>query len=129
MDPVVHFELPSDDRERATEFYRSVFGWDIQKTPFEDDVYTGVITSPVDAEYMHEERGAINGAVIDRDETITAPLVTIEVSSIDNYVSTIENAGGTLVAPKGEVSETGYFAYFEDPEGNVIGLWEPMESE
>ena len=31
----VKFELPADDLERATAFYRDVFGWSSQKLPFE----------------------------------------------------------------------------------------------
>jgi uncharacterized protein len=27
MNPVVHFEMPYDDRERMAKFYGSVFGW------------------------------------------------------------------------------------------------------
>ena len=30
MDPVVHFELPADDRERIAAFYTAAFGWDVQ---------------------------------------------------------------------------------------------------
>ena len=127
MDPVVHFEIPADDRERAQQFYGSVFAWTFEESPFEDGIYLSAITSPVDEEFMHLERGAINGAIIDRDDISPAPIITIEVPSIDDYVSTIEEHGGTIIVSKGEVPETGYFAYFEDPEGNVIGLWETIE--
>ena len=30
---VVHFEVPYDDAERARNFYRDVFGWQIQSMP------------------------------------------------------------------------------------------------
>ena len=30
MDKVVHFEIPTDDVAQASEFYRSIFGWDLQ---------------------------------------------------------------------------------------------------
>ena len=30
MDPVVHFEMPFEDRERMAKFYRSAFGWQTQ---------------------------------------------------------------------------------------------------
>ena len=33
MDKVVHFEIPADELERAQKFYKSIFGWDIIKTP------------------------------------------------------------------------------------------------
>ena len=31
VDRVVHFEIPADDVSRATEFYGSVFGWELQE--------------------------------------------------------------------------------------------------
>ena len=30
MDPVVHFEMPYDDRERMAKFYTSAFNWQMQ---------------------------------------------------------------------------------------------------
>jgi hypothetical protein len=53
-------------------------------------------------------------------------VITIGVDSIDQHVPRIEAAGGTLVVPKGEVPEMGYYAYFTDTEGNLMGLWETM---
>ena len=44
MDAVVHFEIPSDDRERANLFYSTVFGWETGDMPYADDVYTFATT-------------------------------------------------------------------------------------
>ena len=126
MNPVVHFEVPADDRGRATAFYTDVFGWQVDEMPLDGDVYTSVMTTPVDEEYNHERSGAINGAVIDRDDTLETPIITVDVDSIDDQAEAIEAAGGTMLVEKGEVPEMGYYAYFEDPEGNVLGLWESM---
>ena len=30
MNPVVHFEIPAEDRNRMVEFYTRVFGWQAQ---------------------------------------------------------------------------------------------------
>ena len=30
VNPVVHFEMPYDDRERMAKFYQSAFGWQTQ---------------------------------------------------------------------------------------------------
>lgn len=30
-----------------------------------------------------------------------------------------------MIVEKGEVPERGYYAYFRDSEGNVVGLWGP----
>ena len=31
MNPVVHFEMPYENRERLVKFYAKVFGWQMQK--------------------------------------------------------------------------------------------------
>jgi uncharacterized protein len=31
MNPVVHFEMPSEDRKRMADFYTKVFGWKVQQ--------------------------------------------------------------------------------------------------
>lgn len=31
MNPVVHFEMPAEDRKRMADFYTKVFGWKIQE--------------------------------------------------------------------------------------------------
>lgn len=127
MDKVIHFEIPSDDKERAKKFYSNVFGWSIEDTPFQDGVYTNVITSPIDENYMHTEKGAINGGMFERNEETPNPVITIEVKSIDDYSKKIEEAGGNMLTQKGEVPEMGFYAYFKDSEGNIMGLWEHLK--
>jgi len=129
MDKVVHFEIPVDDLERAKKFYGAIFGWGIQDWPMPGGiVYTGIRTVPVDEEtYMPKEPGAINGGMTKRSKEVPAPVITINVGSIDEYIKKIEAAGGKAVMPKGEVPDMGYYAYFLDTEGNVIGLWESIQ--
>jgi len=126
MKPVVHFEIPIDKQERAKKFYSSVFEWSLQDMPFQDDVYIFAITSPVDDNYTHKEKGAINGGIFKRSKDIQNPVITIGVPSIDEFVEKIETAGGKVVVPKGEVPDMGFYAYFKDTEGNLLGLWETM---
>lgn len=130
MNKVVHFEIPTDDHARAKRFYAEVFGWQMQDMPGGDEVYTFAITSPVDEQFQHKESGAINGGMFKRDPQLPVdkPVITIGVDSIDDHVRLIEDAGGSLVVPKGEVPGMGYYAYFLDPEGNLMGLWESMRT-
>lgn len=127
MIPVVHFEIPIDEHERAKKFYSSVFDWHMQDMPVDDDVYTFAITTPVDENYQHTEKGAINGGFFRRNPDLKTPVITIGVSSIDSFAKKIEAAGGQMVVPKGEVPDMGYYAYFKDTEGNIMGLWEDMK--
>jgi uncharacterized protein len=128
MNKVVHFEIPTDDHPRAKQFYADVFGWQLQDMAAGPEVYTFAITSPVDAQFQHAESGAINGGMFQRnpDLPVSNPVITIGVDSIDAHVGKIEAAGGSLVVPKGEVPEMGWYAYFKDTEGNLMGLWENM---
>jgi uncharacterized protein len=124
MNKVVHFEIPSDDRARVKKFYGDVFGWSLQDMPIGDDVYTIALTGPVDDRYMLKEKGVINGGIFKRSAEVPTPVITIDVESIEEHARKIEAAGGRLVVPKGEVPEMGYYAYFKDSEGNLMGLWE-----
>lgn len=127
----MHFEIPFDDLDRAKKFYSSIFGWELQDYQFAEGMtYTGVRTVPVDEKtYMPTEPGAINGGMTKRTRDVSAPIITINVSSIEEYIRKIEAAGGKAVMPKQEVPDMGYYTYFIDSEGNVIGLWESMKKD
>ena len=127
MGKVTHFELGADDLDRAKNFYSTVFGWKLDTMDMPGGgQYTGIVTTDVDPQTMiPTEPGAINGGMVLRSETVTpAPVVTIEVSGIDAALAQVESAGGTTVAPRTEIPGMGAYAYFTDPEGNVMGLWE-----
>lgn len=126
MSKVVHFEIPADDLDRARSFYGSVFDWQLQTMPMGDGgEYTGVTTTPVDERtQLPTEPGAINGGMVQRDARMPAPVVTIDVEDIDAILHTIEASGGATVSPRTAIPGMGAFAYFRDPEGNVLGLWE-----
>ena len=125
MSKVVHFEIPADDLDRAKNFYGSVFGWELQTMPMNEGEYTSVKTTDIDEQtQLPTEPGAINGGMFVRDERVTSPVITIDVDGIDDALKQIEAEGGTTVAPRTAIPGMGAFAYFKDPEGNVLGLWE-----
>ncbi|HYP46455.1 MAG TPA: VOC family protein [Propionibacteriaceae bacterium] len=125
MRKVVHFEIPAADLERAKDFYGSIFGWQLQTMPTAGGEYTTVVTTPTDEQtQMPTEPGGINGGLVKRDEGMPAPVLTIDVAAIDDSIAQIESAGGSTVRPKTVIPGMGAFAYFKDPEGNVLGLWE-----
>jgi uncharacterized protein len=126
MRKVVHFEIPADDLDRAKNFYGSVFGWDLQTMPMEVGEYTSVKTTDVDDQtQLPTEPGAINGGMFVRDEqSPTSPVITVDVDGIDDALKQIEAEGGSTITPRTAIPGMGAFAYFKDPEGNVLGLWE-----
>jgi len=118
---IVHFEVPYDDRERAAAFYGDVFGWDVQHVPDLD--YTLASTGP-SGDRGPTEPGYINGGMMQRSDAFKGPVITVDVDSIDDALGRVEAAGGKTVFPKNEVPGMGFTAYFTDPEGNLMGLWE-----
>jgi hypothetical protein len=124
MDKVVHFEILADDVARAKEFYGSIFGWGLMDYDMGTGTYTIVQTVDVDESQMPKEPGAINGGMMQRSPAAPTPIITIEVDAIDEAAARIEEAGGSMVTPRTEVSNMGWFAYFKDSEGNTMGLWE-----
>lgn len=121
MNKVVHFEIPGDDVDRTRSFYQEVFGWKIKVMPEMD--YTIVTTGPTDEKGMTKEPGFINGGVMKRGD-IKNPVITIEVDSIDAAAEKIVKHGGKVIKSKMEVGDMGYAAYFQDSEGNILGLWQ-----
>ena len=127
MRKVVHFEIPADDLERAKDFYGSVFGWRLQTMPMGDGDYTVVTTTPVDEQtQVPEEAGGINGGLVQREEPLATPVITIDVEAIDDTLKQIETSGGSTLTPRSPIPGMGAYAYFRDPEGNVLGLWETI---
>ncbi|MBT2532206.1 VOC family protein [Arthrobacter sp. ISL-48] len=128
MGGVVHFEIPADDQERARNFYKQALGWRIDPMPEMD--YNVVITTPMDEQTGRPtEPGAINGGMMAREGELTNPVITVDVDDIDTTLKTVEQLGGSVIAPKSAIPGMGSFAYFKDTEGNILGLWENQPPE
>ena len=122
---VVHFEIPYDDGDRARSFYAEAFGWDAQTMPGMG--YTLVSTGPSNRTEGPTEPGFVNGGMFSRDDwpgEAPAPIIVIGVDDIDAALGKLESLGGKTVIAKQSVGDMGFSAYFTDPEGNTIGLWQ-----
>lgn len=125
MPRVVHFEILATDPERAVQFYKDVFGWEISKWEGPED-YWLVTTGP-------EGEMGINGGIMRRTQEVdgespTAYVCTVGVESLDEYVMKVEANGGSVVVPKMAVPGVGWLAYCKDTEGNQFGMMQPDES-
>ena len=118
MPRVVHFEITASDPSRAVSFYKTVFGWDLQKTDLPIEYWlatTGKSTDP-----------GINGAIMPREGAPANIILTIAVNSFEDAVTNIEENGGKSVTPKATIPGIGTFCYCQDTEGNVFGILEPF---
>ena len=112
--PVVHWELWSEDPERISRFYRSVFDWQIRHIP--EMNYRLVQTGGpggIDGGIMKPQAGPWPGKLS----------LYIDVDDIDEYGKRIIDSGGRIVVAKTDVPGVGQMALFEDPDGRVLGLW------
>ena len=119
---IVHFEIPFDDGDRARAFYKSAFGWDVRELP--DMGYTITTTGPVTDQGVPSEPGFINGGMLQRAAPVDNPVVTVDCADLDAALAKVEELGGTVVVGKQPVADMGFSAYFRDPEGNLMGLWQ-----
>ncbi len=126
MDKVVHFHIPVNDMNRAKKFYTDIFGWEINEIEEHKD-YQLVTTVATDENDIPVEPGAINGSLYVRKTPEEYPEITIEVSSIDEYLKKIKKSGGKVVTPKTPVKDFGFYAEISDTENNAIGLWQDVE--
>lgn len=126
MNKVVHFEIPAKDVERARDFYTNVFDWDIRPFQMEDTAYNLATTVPVDKNMMPTELGGINGALMERDGLVKAPVLTIEVPDIKDHIKIIEDNGGKMLTSVQRIAEMGLYVRFRDTEGNIMAIWQNL---
>jgi len=122
---VVHFEIPFADGDRARAFYQGAFGWSL--VPIPEMSYTVVSTGPT-TERGPSEPGYIGGGMMARSDLFQGPVITVDVDDIDSALAKVEQLGGATVLPRQAVAQMGFNAYFTDPEGNLMGLWQTAPS-
>lgn len=110
---ITHLEIPVSDMRRSAEFYTALFGWEINELP-------GFEGYPM----WQAPNKVSGGALTPRDEAFTQPRAIVEVDSIDGALTRVQSGGGIVVIKKTEITPTSWFAVFEDPDGNSVGLFE-----
>src|SRR5579872_5625474 len=99
--PVVHFEMGYNDRERMKNFYSKAFGWEMQQMGSEMGNYVVAITSEADPNSKSgrpKNPGEINGGFYQKtsDPKSQAPSVVIAVKDIKKAVEDVKAAGGKI---------------------------------
>jgi len=115
---IVHVEIPAADVEKTVEFYKSLFGWEIQSFP--EMNYT-----------MWDAGEGSAGGFPEVSEESPAGKVLIYINS-DDIEADLKKAvefGGTIVHEKAEIPDTGWYGMFKDPTGNTIALYTSMNPE
>ena len=125
MNPVVHFEMPADDRKRMMAFYTKVFGWETKQLG--PEMADFVLVNTTESENNNPKKtGVINGGFYQKtggpSQTTT---VTIRVDDIAAHMKEIVGAGGTISGDIQDMPGIGKFLSFFDTEGNRVNLIQP----
>jgi len=129
MNPVVHFEMPAEDRKRMADFYTNVFGWKTQMLGPEMGNYVLATTTESD-EKGPKKPGAINGGFFPKSDDRPAqyPSVVILVEDIKNHMKKVEKAGGKVLGEPSDIPDVGLYVSFLDTEGNRVSMLQPPRS-
>ena len=116
MPRISYLDFSADEPDRAVNFYRKVFDWQINKWdgPREFwEIKTGESDEP-----------GIDGGLSKRERIGEWITPFINIKSIEQYISKIESNGGKIIQPKTAIPTIGYTLLFKDTESNTIGLFE-----
>jgi len=109
---IIHVEFPAANREAAVKFYRDVFGWessDLPNIPY--PMFTaGEVTGGLPALNDMYQPGDV--------------IVHIDTEDIAADLKNIEAAGGTSVTGVIDLGPGGAVAFFTDPTGNRLALFQ-----
>lgn len=110
---VVRFEIGCRDADAISDFYKRVFDWKIDKSPMGAEVDTGT-------------DDGVNGAITALGhEPHNYVKFYIEVADADKACETIKAHGGAVeIGPIEIPGGKGRFAWFKDPEGNGLAIFE-----
>ncbi|NIO37327.1 VOC family protein [Candidatus Bathyarchaeota archaeon] len=114
---ICHLEIPITNLQRSGEFYKELFGWEI-------DYDWG----PNYAVFNTGE-GVLTGGGLDRKDQITPGQIVIyvQVEDIHAMLKKVEKLGGNRVKEKTEIPNVGWFGLFTDLDENAIGLFTPKQ--
>jgi predicted enzyme related to lactoylglutathione lyase len=128
IDPVVHFEMPAEDRARVAKFYTQAFGWKMQILGEDMGNYVLATTAAdVDKKGRPKRKGIINGGFYTKsdDKPAQYPSVVIAVDSIKRSMDKVTKAGGKVLGEPMEIPGFGMYVSFFDTEGNRVSIMEP----
>lgn len=125
--PVVHFEMPYQDRQRMARFYESAFGWQTRMLGEEMGSYVLAATTETD-ERGPTRPGAINGGFFAKkpDWPAQCPSVVIAVDDIGAAMTQVRAAGGEVLGQPMAIPGVGQYVAFFDSEGNRVSMLQPI---
>lgn len=107
--PICHVEIGCRDLAKTSEFFSKLFDWQM---------------SPMGPAAMIQAGGGIGGHITSLGhEPHKYTIFYVGVENVQAYLDKATELGGKLLVPPVPIP-TGTFAWFADPEGNTIGLFQ-----
>ena len=127
MNPVIHFEMPFENRDRMAKFYTKAFGWQTQALGQDMGNYVTVATTESD-DNGPKKPGAINGGFYEKKKDWPAqyPAVVIAVDDIKAAMKKVNESGGKTLGDPMDIPGIGQYVSFTDTEGNRVSLLQPL---
>ncbi len=120
--PVVYFEIPVTDLDRAIRFYTAVFGFTFEKTIID---HNEMALFP-----LSDALPGISGALAKGEiykPTLDGVVLYFHSDAIEKTLEKAIANGGAALYPKTSNGELGFVAEFKDSEGNRIALHQPAD--
>jgi len=123
-DIIVWADLPVIDLKRASDFYAHVTGEPVMVMPGSNDT-VAVIGGPSDDDGMVVSVDLYVGGKPSHD----GPTIYFGAKGdIDSMVARVVEAGGKILDEKADMGPMiGWLAFFEDTEGNRVGIQQPTK--
>jgi len=118
-----HFDwldIRTRDVQRAAAFYESLFGWQVVRKETADGSSYWILDTGNVPRVENLRRG---GLWLRPDDADLGLVVYVAVEDVDAVLQRAIELGGALVSPK-TTQGSAFKAYFEDPDGNLFGLWQ-----
>ncbi len=131
MNPVVHFEMPAENKKRMINFYSKVFGWQTQMMGHDMGEYVVVTTTESDKKSGRPiTPGAINGGFYLKtdDQMNQHPSVVIAVNNIQESMRKTKAAGGKIHGKPDDIPGVGKYVSFIDTESNRVSMLQPLNN-
>ena len=113
---LTHFEIYGPEPANLAEFYRGVFGWEVEQMP--GIGYWRIQTGSAETKPLH------GGLTFRAIPDLNGFLLHINVASLDETVARVESLGGSIVRPKTAVPRTAWVTIVADPAKNIFGIWQ-----
>jgi uncharacterized protein len=107
--PVCHFEIGCRDRAKTKEFFNELFDWKMEDAGPATYIRTG-----------NDVGGHITAL---GREPHNYTIFYVKVDDVNTYLEKASSLGGKILVPPVTIP-SGTVAWFADPEGNTIGLFQ-----